>query len=87
MDDWRESASMSVNDRGLFLDEILSSVSWNGSECEDTDADSVTQLRLSVLRSARDCVRNPRRLGSVSSAYLSSCPRIASPYSQDSRTT
>jgi hypothetical protein len=70
MDDWRARASMSGDDEGSLWNTSVRVVRWNGSECEATIADSVTQLRLSVLRSARDCVRNPRRLGSVSSAYL-----------------
>jgi hypothetical protein len=70
MDDWRERASMSEDDEGVLSRLSVSVARWNGGECEATIADSVTQLRLSVLRSARDCVRNPRRLGSVSSAYL-----------------
>jgi hypothetical protein len=70
MDDWRESAPMSGNDEGSSKNVSLSVVRAKGSRVEVDAAESVTQLRLSVLRSARDCVRNPRQLGSVSFGYL-----------------
>jgi hypothetical protein len=70
MVDWRARASMREDDEGVVSKLSVSVVRWKGSECEATDADSATKLRSSVLRPARECVRNPRPLGSVSSAYL-----------------
>jgi hypothetical protein len=70
MDDWRESPSMGGNDEGSSKNVSLSVVRAKGSRVEVDAADSATSTRWSVLRSARDCVRNPRRLGRLSSAYL-----------------
>ena len=70
MDDWRERAPMSGNDEGSSKNVSLSVVRWKGSVCEAADADLKTRWSASVLRSARDCVRNPRQLGSVSFGYL-----------------
>jgi hypothetical protein len=70
MDDWRARASMSEDDDGVLPKLSLSVVRWKGSVCEAKVADSKARWRSSVLRPATDCVRNPRRLGSVSSAYL-----------------
>jgi hypothetical protein len=74
MDDWRESASMSGNDEGSSKDVSLSLVRAKSSRVEVDAADSATSTRWSVLRSARACVRNPRRLGRVSSPTFEVVP-------------